>query len=119
MAVSGNRKKPAYLKAVTGNPGKRPIEDVDAPEIKVREELLEPPKNLLGQTCILLRNRLESACIIICQSKRRESDDKKEKSSTSKWQESSRKWIDEPHRRLSHARGLAWGCYQLPAFLYY
>lgn len=45
MAVSGRKPKPAALKLVTGNPGKRPIPE-EAPEIDIREAPLKPHRKL-------------------------------------------------------------------------
>lgn len=45
MAVAGRKPKPAALKLVTGNPGKRPIPD-EAPEIDIRESPLQPHRKL-------------------------------------------------------------------------
>lgn len=45
MAIRGRKPKPAHLKVVTGNPGRRPIERGE-PELFVREEPLAPVKKL-------------------------------------------------------------------------
>ena len=46
MAIAGRKPKHSYLKAVTGNPGKRAPDVVDSVEIEVRETPLDPPKKL-------------------------------------------------------------------------
>lgn len=46
MAVRGAKPKPAFLKVVTGNPGKRPIREDPAAGIDDHDNGLEPPKKL-------------------------------------------------------------------------
>ena len=46
MAVRGNKAKPAALKLVTGNPGRRPIQPEAVGDIEMREEALVPPRKL-------------------------------------------------------------------------
>lgn len=60
MAVRGVKPKPAHLKVVTGNPGKRPLPGAEE-EVEVREEPLVPPRKLTKLQTALWERFIQSA----------------------------------------------------------
>lgn len=59
MATRGKRPKPAYLKLVQGNPGRRPIEVPSGPD--VREGPLRSPKKLTSAQSAIWKRFIDTA----------------------------------------------------------